>query len=463
MPHETQNVPQDSLPLTPRPPIEGEPNACKQEATDGIVIAERTIGTVKTAEPCKTVADIDRTALLGGEPAERVCGVDESDRKERKPQSRLQQTNLYCKEGRQHNENAIRDVPNVHGLLLEGEWDVCASGETSNLNGVESEGCGGGTSGRASIDELETLVECCQQLCMASGDRDREVERVDAPHELMQLQAMLIESEDPYSGGILRVHLGSTNWRAGSANGPGRETDGLRGQADGRRGWTDTLSVSHSAETTGMSNGEGAGTYLGAGGANHLVNATDGIGSQLDALSGHWDVPSIETDAITPENAPENVSIPRKREKPPDSPMETAKWTPDVPNGSRSHADASSVHTDTHCAGNETETTENAPKNVRTCRIERKAENSPNGRDIAMPEVARRWRMVSVEEVHVYVPYNVPIASPSRNIVFGQVESGVEAIAPIVEGERAGDGDGSGYGDDGDVDDTTSGGDIDSK
>ena len=30
-PHETPNEPQDSLPLTPRPPIEGKPRGCKQE------------------------------------------------------------------------------------------------------------------------------------------------------------------------------------------------------------------------------------------------------------------------------------------------------------------------------------------------------------------------------------------------------------------------------------------------
>jgi len=146
-PHETQNVPQDSLPLTPRPPIEGEPNTCKQEATDSIVIAERTIGTVKTAEPCETVADIDRTALLGGEPAERVCGVDEGDGKEREPQSRPQQAELYCEESHQHNANTNGNVPSTHELPLEGEWDVCASSEMSDPNGVESEGCRGGTSG----------------------------------------------------------------------------------------------------------------------------------------------------------------------------------------------------------------------------------------------------------------------------------------------------------------------------
>ena len=51
---------------------------------------------------------------------------------------------------------------------------------------------------------------------------------------------------------------------------------------------------------------------------------------------------------------------------------------------------------------------------------------------------------------------------------FGELESGEMAIAPNVEGERAGDGDGDRNGDGGDdggdsnVDDTTSGGDVNS-
>jgi len=103
--------------------------------------------------------------------------------------------------------------------------------------------------------------------------------------------------------------------------------------------------VSNGAETAVISNDEGAGTYLGARGAKRVVHATDGVGSQSDASSGHWDVPSIGTDAITAANVPEIVSIPRKREKPPDSPMETARRRPDEPNGCGSCADGSSACT----------------------------------------------------------------------------------------------------------------------
>ena len=67
----------------------------------------------------------------------------------------------------------------------------------------------------------------------------------------------------------------------------------------------------------------------------------------------------------------------------------------------------------------------------------------------------------------MYVPWNAPIEVLGRAFEFGEVKSAGKAIAPIVEGERAGDGDGGrngGDGDDeqdGDRDGTTSGGSVD--
>jgi len=139
--------------------------------------------------------------------------------------------------------------------------------------------------------------------------------------------------------------------------------------------------------------------------------------------------------------------------------METAKWTPYMPNGSGSHADGSSVHTDTQSVGNATEMAGNEAERVRTHQNGSTTRNSPNAIEIATPKRANRWRKVSVDGGDVYVPRNAPVAAietANRNIVFGRAESGDKAIAPSVEGERAGDGDG-------DVGDTTSGGDVDSK
>jgi len=291
-PHEMQNEPQNSLQTTPRLPIEGEPSECKQEVVESVAMTEHTSGTLETVgttKPRETVADVDRTAtaacgvnegtemhadvdrtaLLGGEPAERVCGVDEGDETDREYQSRIQQTN---RKKHQRNANANMDVPSAHKLPLEGEWTVYASGEDQNLRadrpseskeaedtaGVQSEGCEGGTSWCAGVDEPETVVECCQQSCMADGNGGREVEPADTPNELETLVIVSIASESPDGSGIPRVHLGSTSWRAGDANGPGNQADASNGQADGSRGWTDTLKVSNNAETDGMSSGEGA-------------------------------------------------------------------------------------------------------------------------------------------------------------------------------------------------------------
>jgi len=268
-PHETQNEPQDSLPLTPRLPTEGKPDECKQEAAESVVTAGRTNGTVGMTEPHETVADIDGKAAPGRELAERVHVVDEGTETERDSKSQLQQTNFYCEEDCQRNANANADVPSAYKLPLEGEWTVYASGEDKNSDadgpsesketegtaGVESEGCRG-TSERVSAEEagtdVQTPVECCQQSCMADGDGDREVEPADIPNESETLVIASIESESPDGGGIPRVHLGSTSWRAGDANGPGNQADASRGQADGRRGWTDTLDVSNNAGMSGM-------------------------------------------------------------------------------------------------------------------------------------------------------------------------------------------------------------------
>jgi len=198
-PHEKQDRPQNSLQATPqRLPTEDQPRACEQEAAESLVTAEHTKGKVGMAKPRESDADVVRTALLGGDLAERACRVDEGDETQHDSKSRLQQAEFYCKERRQRDENANGNVPKAHGLLLEGEWLVCASSEASDWNGdanasnaaiervvspsesrvtedtprVESEGCEGGTSGRESVDEA---VECCQQLCMAHGDPGRGV------------------------------------------------------------------------------------------------------------------------------------------------------------------------------------------------------------------------------------------------------------------------------------------------
>ena len=121
------------------------------------------------------------------------------------------------------------NVPSAHGLLLEGEWSVCASGETSDPNGdakasnaavehvdrpvesietkdtkeVESEGCERGVRVHACVDEVEV------------------VKPADTPNELMEFIALLIESVDLGSGGVPCICLGAMHWRADNVNGVG--------------------------------------------------------------------------------------------------------------------------------------------------------------------------------------------------------------------------------------------------
>jgi len=263
-----------------------------------------------------------------------------------------------------------------------------------------------------------------------------------------------IASESPDGGGIPRVHLGGTRSRTGDANGCGN-------RADASRGSTDALSASNNAEMAGMSDGEGAGTYLGVGGAKCVVNATDGDGSRTDASTGPTDVPCVATHANIPANATQIVSIPRKKAKPPDSPFGTTSTAPDEPNGVGDHTDGSSRRTDAHSVGNGRETAENDSRSVRRRQTEAQTRNSPKAHEIATPEPTKRWRKVSAGGIHVYIPWNAPvaaIATARRRIIFGRPEIGDEAIAPSVEGETAG---GRGDGRDGNADDTTSGDGVD--
>ena len=242
--HEMQNKPQDSPQATPRLPIEGEPSECEWEVVESVVTAGRMIGTVETADPMVTDADVDsekavlggklveracrvdegdetdvdvdRTVLLGREPVERASGVDEGDGTERRD-LQLQQTNLLCEETSQHNGNAEDNIPITNGLPLKGEWTVYPSGEMKNSNG-------------------------------SSG---REVEPADSWNKSETLVTTSIELEDPDSGEIPCVCLGSTHWHVGDASNPGCQTDWSSGHVDGSRGLMDGIE-SHADASTGQ-------------------------------------------------------------------------------------------------------------------------------------------------------------------------------------------------------------------
>ena len=89
--------------------------------------------TAEMAEP--QITDVDRTAPLGGEPAEGDCGVDEGNGTECEGKLWLQETELLCKESHQCSRTANGDIPITNRLLLKGEWAVYLSSEMKNLNG----------------------------------------------------------------------------------------------------------------------------------------------------------------------------------------------------------------------------------------------------------------------------------------------------------------------------------------
>ena len=415
-PHETQDRLQNSLPLTPRPPIEGEPSGCKQEAADSVMTAGRTNGTVEMAKPNESDADVNGKATLGSEPTTVACGVDKGAETEHNELRLQETTNLLCEEIVQHNGNAENDIPSSHGLPLEGEWTVLY----------------------ASSKLLTTTVE-------------------------------------PYikdSGTNAHVCLGATHWRAfdverlgGRTDGSGCQTGVSSSQVDRSRGQTEAPIMSNRAETADIRHGDDLGTYLGVGHTKHGDEVTDGIGSHAHTLTGHGDTPSVEMDALTPADTLQIISIPRKKNKPPDLPVEATRGHPDESNGLRDHTDTSSTWMDAHTIRNETRTPANVRRNVRTRQTGKKMQYSPYTPENGMPKHTYRWKRVSASCTDVHVPLSVLIDPTSRNFVFGEVERGVEAIAPDVEGEMAkgaGDGNDGNDGGDGDVDGTTSGGSVDS-
>ena len=307
-----------SLPLTLRLPIDGEPNECKQEAADSVVTATLTNRMVEMAEP--QIADINRTAPLGGKPAERACGVNEGDGTEREPQTQLQQTNFYCEESHQHNANTNEDIPSTQKLPLEGEWIVYASGEMGDPN-VVSEGCKRGTSEGACVDEADSNPGWDVKPA------DTPIEPAEMPDEPDTLIIVSIESEAPDSSGIPCVCLGGMRMRTGNVDGLGCQVnwsnshaDVLKGQTDRSGAQTDALNVSNGAVTIEMSCGEDAGMYLHAGDTKRHINSTDGVVIYADMSNGHGDDSCVKTNTIKPAKEPEIIRMGRKKLKPPDSP-----------------------------------------------------------------------------------------------------------------------------------------------
>ena len=204
----------------------------------------------------------------------------------------------------------------------------------------------------------------------------------------------------------------------------------------------DASNVSNRAKTDVIGHGENASTYLIAGDARCGGDMTDGIGSHMDVPSQHSDMSTVETDVNRSANTTENVSIPQKRAKSPDPPISTVKQLPDQPNGLSNRMDMSSVQTDMHSTGDETEAAENETETVRKHQTEAQAQYSPVSPRIDMANPTYRWKRVSIGNRYGYIPWNAPVETPDRMFAFGQLERAGEAIVPSIEGETDGNGDG---------------------
>jgi len=248
------------------------------------------------------------------------------------------------------------------------------------------------------------------------------------------------------------------------------EPNGCRSHADGSSACThaycvgnDTQTAANAPETVSIPRNESKLPNSPAEAAMQRSNEPDGCRDCADRSSVHTDTQNVQTDVIILADESKRVRTPPNDSKTPNLPNEAARQRSDEPNACGSPTDASSVRTDTYSIAAKTEMAENASECVRTPPSNSKMQDSPHGRENEMPKYIYRWKRVSIGDGDTYVPWNAPIDRTSRKFVLGRVEGGDEAIAPSVEGERAGDWVGNRDERNGDADGTTSGGSIDSK
>ena len=223
----------------------------------------RTKGTAQSANPPEMDTNVDRTVVLGGEPVETVCGVNKGN-SDFEYQTRIQQTNLLCKETCQCNGNVENNIPSAYGLPLKGEWSVYPS------------------------SELEMLV------------------------------IMSIELEDPDSSEIPCVHLRGMSWQTGDVNRPGNQADGIESQTDMSSWHSDMPSIKMNANKpadTGaiirIPQKKEKLPDIPVEAAWQHSDEPNGFGDATDALSMSTDRPSIKTNLTKPANKMGNVRMHR--------------------------------------------------------------------------------------------------------------------------------------------------------
>ena len=197
--------------------------------------------------------------------------------------------------------------------------------------------------------------------------------------------------------------------------------------------------------------------------AKQSANEMNGRGNGSDASSRCADVHSAGNEAQMAIVEAKSVRTPPNEPKMQNSPAGAERRRAGMAEGFRSHTDMLTMRKDTHNVAHDVGTAENVSRNIRSHQNGPKTKNSPNADEFVTPKCVDRRRWVSADGINVNISLYEVLDTASQKVVFGRIESGGEAKATNVEGDKAGDGDGDRYGDDGDGDDTESSSSIDSQ
>ena len=319
-PRELRDEPQELQNL----PIVGESRDSKRQAAEANTAAE---GTGGSAEVIRKVAVVEGKALPGSKLAKRASRADETP-DGRQPQA--QQVKLHHKRS-QHNENAKRNIPSAHGVPLEGEWSVCASGRVmsdSHKDGMGEHGC---------VDEWCWPVEKSKptvripkgycQLGRADVMSCKEMS-ADGQDKSAKLVPTTVELDDSGGGETPCVCLGGTKMQIGEVESHGCRADKSRGQANKSNGWAnrsrgqpDASTVLNTCETVATGDGDGRGARSDAGDARHGSTGPDGHANRSDMSNGHRDVPDTGNGMNTTADTKETISTRRNVPQMQDSPI----------------------------------------------------------------------------------------------------------------------------------------------
>ena len=320
--------PQDELQELQSLPVEGESRDSKRQVAKANAKAADTSGRAKVVGKA---ADVEGKALPGR--------VDKAKETPDGRQSQPQQAELYCK-GSQLNENAESNIPSTHGVPLEGEWSMCASGRVMDSLKVSASGSNANSSSRpgrlASVDETELrscgrgMGECTSvdewcwpvekarpivripkgycQLGRRDGNASCKETSANGQGESGKLVPTTVELDDPGGSETPRVCLEGTKTRVGEVESHRSRADKSRGQANESRGQVDASTVLNTRETVAMGDGGGTGVRLDAGGARRDGAGPDGHANWSDVSSGHRDVPGIRNGTNTTADATETIN-----------------------------------------------------------------------------------------------------------------------------------------------------------